>query len=248
MKEGALNIAAYFIDGKPIYPALRRALNLLFNISIASFVYQLFYGYYTWLDITDYKGILNFFIKGKFFIPFSVFLVVYAITQFLAVVVFATINHIKSVKLQRQILSYEYKKNNIDEGLEAVNLVSTAVAPIDLTPELLIETYQKLRTHLNEEAYKKVEEALEKPRQSLQNNFILAFRAFIAITIFKISLPEFGWLLYSLTTIIFIVGMLALVLAYRFLDILPTIFRVFHIQAEQYVKEYLKAKAANKKN
>lgn len=242
MKEGALNIAAYFIDGKPIYPALRRALNLLFNISIASFVYQLFYGHYTWLDITDYKGILNFFIKGKFFIPFSIFLVVYAITQFLAVVIFTTINHIKSVKLQRQILAYEYKKNYIDEGLEALNTASTVIAPIDFTPELLIQAYQQLREHITEEVYQKMEEALKAPREHLQNNFILAFRAFIAITIFKFSLPEFGWLLYSLTTIVFIVGMLALILAYRFLEILPTMFRVLHIQAEAYLKEYLKAK------
>ena len=70
-------IAGDYLKGKSIYPAFRRILNLLLNISISSFIYEKCYGVYSWLNYNDYKGILTFFIKGNFFIPLSIFIVVY---------------------------------------------------------------------------------------------------------------------------------------------------------------------------
>ena len=54
MKE-LLDIASTYIQGKTVYPSIRRFLNLLFNISIASFIYEKFYGTYTWYSIDDYN-------------------------------------------------------------------------------------------------------------------------------------------------------------------------------------------------
>jgi len=83
MKE-LFNIASYYIQGKPVYPPIRKVLTVLFITSIASFIYEKIYGRYTWLNYNDYKGFLDFFIKGRFFIPFSIFIVVYGVTQFLS--------------------------------------------------------------------------------------------------------------------------------------------------------------------
>jgi hypothetical protein len=98
------------LKGKSVYPAVRRLLILLFNVSIASFLYEKFYGKYTWLNYNDYKGILDFFIKGHFFIPFSIFVMVYGTLQFLSISLFYAINHFKSVKMIKEILQYQFNK------------------------------------------------------------------------------------------------------------------------------------------
>jgi hypothetical protein len=209
-------------------------LNLLFNISIASFIYEKCYGDYTWLNYNDYKGILDFFIKGNFFIPFSIFLVVYSLTQFLSLLIFSVINHFKSVELTRKILQYQFQKETIEEKLTEINKVSNIVSPIELTKNNMIEVYQKLRNNITPEAFEEIENGLKEPKINLEANFNLAFRMMIAITIYFFTIPQFGWFLYTIAIIVLIVGMYIIVISYRFLDIFPTLMRKFHHHAEEY--------------
>jgi hypothetical protein len=232
-------IAGDYLKGKSVYPAFRRLLNLLFNISIASFIYEKYYGTYTWLNYNDYKGILDFFIKGNFFIPFSIFLVVYGTTQFLSISIFYVINHVKSVNLTREIFQYQFKKENIDERLKDINKVSKIVSPIRPTKNTMLAVYQKLRNHITPEAFAAIEKSLKEPKQNLEANFTLAFRMIIAITIYFLSLPQFGWLLYLTAMLVLISSMYILLISYRFLDILPTLMRKFHHQAEEYLRLHL---------
>lgn len=227
-------IAGDYLKGKSIYPSFRRMLNLLFNISIASFIYEKCYGNYTWLNYNDYKGILDFFIKGNFFIPFSIFLVVYSLTQFLSLLIFSVINHFKSVKLTRKILQYQFQKETIEEKLTEISKVSNIVSPIELTKNNMIEVYQKLRNDITPEAFEEIENGLKEPKINLEANFNLAFRMMIAITIYFYTIPQFGWFLYMIAIIVLILGMYIIMISYRFLDIFPTLMRKFHHQAEEY--------------
>ncbi len=232
-------IAGDYLKGKSVYPAFRRMLNLLFNISIASFVYEKCYGHYTWLNYNDYKGVLDFFIKGNFFIPFSIFLVVYSLTQFLSIAFFGALNHFKNIKITREIIQYQFKKETIDERLKEINKVSKIVSPIRLTKNTMLALYQELRNHITPEAFEEIEKGLKEPKQNLEANFILAFRIIIAITIYFTSIPQFGWALYLIAMIVLIIGMYVLMISYRFLDIIPTLMRKFHHQAEEYLKTHL---------
>ena len=238
-------IAGDYLKGKSVYPAFRRILNLLLNISIASYIYEKCYGNYTWLNYNDYKGILDFFIKGNFFIPFSIFLVVYGITQFLSIGIFSVVNHFKSVKLTREILRYQFKKEAIDERLREINRVSNIVSPIRLTKKTMLAVYQELRSRITPEAFEEIEKGLKEPKQNLEANFSLAFRMVIAITIYFFSLPQFGLLLYLTVLIVLIVGMYVLMISYRFLNIIPTLIRKFHHQAEEYLKDHIEQDQKN---
>ncbi|MDI9312666.1 MAG: hypothetical protein QM535_20825 [Limnohabitans sp.] len=229
-------IAGDYLKGKTVYPEFRRMLNLLFNISIASFVYEKCYGHYTWLNYNDYKGILDFFIKGNFFIPFSIFLVVFGTTQFLSISAFSLLNHFKTIKITREILQYQFKKETVDERLKELDKVSKIVTPIRLTKKTMIELYKKVRTNITPEAFEEIEKSLKEPKQNLEANFTLAFRMTIAISIYFFSLPQFGWLLYLTALTVLLVGMYVLLISYRFLDIIPTLMRKFHTQAEEYLK------------
>lgn len=229
-------IAGDYLKGKTVYPAFRRILNLLFNISIASFIYEKCYGHYTWLNYNDYKGILDFFIKGSFFIPFSIFLVVFGVTQFLSITTFSLLNHFKTIKLTREILHYQFNKETVDEGLRELNKASKIVSPIRLTKNRMIEIYKELRTSITPEVFDEIEKGLTEPKQNLEASFILAFRMTIAITIYFFSLPQFGLLLYLTALTVLIIGMYILLISFRFLDIIPTVMRMFHNQAEEYFK------------
>jgi hypothetical protein len=245
MVKELFNIASYYIQGKPVYPAIRRILNLLFNISIASFIYEKCYGTYTWYNYNDYKEILDFFIKGRFFIPFSIFVVVYGLTQILSNAFFSIFNHFKSVKLQREILKYQFKKETIDERLADIQNVSKHVIPIELTPELILQAYHALRKDLKPEDFQKIENELKQPKQNIEANFDMAFSALAAITLYFFTLPQFGWLLYAIVSVVLIVGMYILTIAYRLLDVTPTILRQFHVQAEIYLRELEKKESKN---
>jgi hypothetical protein len=241
MNELFLFIGDY-LKGKSIMPSIRRILNFLFNISISSFLFERIYGSYTWMNYNDYKGILDFFIKGNFFIPFSIFLVVYGTTQFLSMILFLSINYFKAVKLTKEILEYQFKKDLIDQRINEINEVSEIVSPIKLTKATLVSLYQNLRTHLTPEAFENMESGLKEPKQDLEATFYLAFRMMIAITIYFISIPQFGWFLYSIAAVFIIVGMYVIMIAYRFLDVFPTLMRKFHHQAEEYLQIHLKQK------
>lgn len=230
-------IAADYLKGKSVYPPMRRALDLLLNISIASFVYEKCYGTYTWLSYNDYKGMLSFLIKGEFFIPFSIFIAVYGITHLLAQFIFTATNHFKMLKWTRKILYYEIKTRTIDKHLKELDKASKKVSPVRLTKPLMIELFNKLKDQLTPEAFHNLETALKEHKQGLQSNFYTAFRLVIAITIYFISLPQFGWLLFLIVGITLIVSMYIILLAYCFLDVLPTLVRRMQSEAEKYILE-----------
>jgi hypothetical protein len=133
-------------------------------------------------------------------------------------------------------LQYQFKKETIDERLKEINKVSKIVSPIRLTKNTMLAVYQELRNHITHEAFEEIEKGLKEPKQNLEANFSLAFRMMIAITIYFFSLPQFGWLLYLTAMFVLIGGMYILMISYRFLDIIPTLMRKFHHQAEDYLR------------
>ena len=236
MNELSLMLANY-LKGKSIYPSFRRALNILFNISIASFIYEKIYGEYYWIRYDDYEGILNFFVKGEFFIPFSILIVVYGFTQFTSILLFYGINQIKTIRVSRKILAYQYNKAQVEEKIRNVTKYSTLVNPKRLTKTHMTELYGKLRDEIKPEIFAELKKDLEEPKKIVQANFHLIFRAIIAITVYFIALKIFGCGLFIFVMIILLLSMYLLILSYRFLDIIPVLAEKLHEIAENYFNE-----------
>jgi hypothetical protein len=78
MKEFLFVFTDYF-KGNPTYPGIRRGLNVILNTSIAAFLYEKCIGTYVWINIADYKSIIDFLVKGHFIIPLSLYILTYAI-------------------------------------------------------------------------------------------------------------------------------------------------------------------------
>lgn len=228
-------IAADYIKGKSIYPSARRAFTLLFNISISSFIYERIYGSYVWLNYNDYKGILNYFIKGDFFVPFSIFLIVYGATEFVSVILFGLLTHFPNIKLSRKILLYQLEKNSVDKGIRQITRKSRRIASIDWPKSKMIEFYHNIKQDINQELIDKIQKEMAGPKKEMEMNFIFTFRGLVAISIYFLTLNHFGWMLFALTLIVVLYAMACFVIAYRLMDLLPTLVRKFHELAEKYL-------------
>jgi len=232
------SIVSHFIQGKPIYSPIRRLLNLLFNISIASFIYINLYGEYELMNYYDYKAIFNFLFKGHFFIPFSIFVVVYAITQFLGTILFFILTHFRSVKNHRKILKFKLEKAEIDENLHLISTFSKYLTPIELDPEKMVAFYNEFRSEINVNALKELENSIVKPKNNLEVNFIFTFRMLVAIAFYYSSIPDFGIGIFSIFSLISIVLMYIYATTYMILDIIPITVKKLYSEAEKYILEH----------
>lgn len=231
---------ADYLKGKTMYPSIRRGLNLLFSISITSFLFEKIYFTYSWPDITNYKLILDFFIKGQFIVPFSIFLVVHGITYFIPSVIFSLYNFRKSVKLTREIVAYEVGENTINDQLRRVKILSKNVSPVVLTKEALVDLYLQFKDNLTAESLDELQKSCDEEKAKLEENFIFAFRTLVFIGIYFSVISYFGWVLLIITLFVVLGYMILLLIGYQFFDLFPMAVRKFKYEADKYVHDYLK--------
>jgi len=232
-----LQIINDYILGKPIFPITRKILNLLFNLSISYYFYKKCWGPINYNELFEIKNIIKFFIEGTFITPLSIFIAVYSISQASSSIFFNVFNHIKSVKLQRSILSTSLNKKEIEEYLKKLESTSQVITPINLSKELLIDAYKKIQPEINQELFNKIEKELLPLRQSCEANFIFFSRTLFALFFFKLSNLEYNFWLYITSSVCVFIGMILMIIYYRSLDIIPIALKKFHTEAEKYIAE-----------
>jgi hypothetical protein len=237
MKELTLFISDY-LKGKSVYAPLRRVLSLLFSISTASFFYERIYGQYSWYSFADYKAILDFFIKGHFFIPFCVFLITVGIIHAFSSILFITISHFRTTKWEREIIAYQIKKENVQSTVDKVIEVSGTVTPIKFNYPMLVELAKRIKENMTDEMHENLKKELAKPKLDLEASFHTCTKLIIAISIYFGSLPQFGILLYLTEMIIVLITMYLLWIAHCFLGVLPTLSRKFNKVVEQFISDH----------
>ncbi|MCQ6957088.1 hypothetical protein [Mucilaginibacter aquariorum] len=229
-----LSIANYILEGKPFYNKGRRFLNFLFLASITSFTYKWLIGNYEFLDIGNYKGIINFFIEGKFFIPLSIYASLYGVTELIGFLLFSVVTHIKLIKWKRKLMSEEFDDNMFKEGLDLILFMTRYLSVHNLSAKQMIKSYKENVKGVPHTEINELQQEIAKSTDNMKRYFIFCIRAIFAISIFKVTLPEFHWLAYTGVMFILIVCLLGIYILYNLVSLLPAIVRVFCIQAEKY--------------
>ena len=75
--DRCLNSIEQYLKGRDVINVIQRIFDPILTATIASYLLEKYYYKYYWIDISDYKGALNFIFKGKFIIPASLFIVVH---------------------------------------------------------------------------------------------------------------------------------------------------------------------------
>jgi len=197
-----------YLRGKPVFSIISRMLNILFSISISSFFFEKFYFKYFWLDITDYKTILDFFIKGYFFVPFSIFIVVHFSIESISNVIFGSVTDNNSSKLAKGLIEF-----------------------FGDWPSL-IKWYKRIEKSESPTHWRKFKKKFLMQKRVIRERFNLAFKAIIVMTIYFFTISYFGWILYILVMMALIIILISLWGAFLFLDALPSVLRSFREKAE----------------
>lgn len=214
-------IAEDYIQGKSIYRPILKILNLLFIISLSSFYYEKFFGRYVWLDITDYKSILDFFIKGSFFIPFSTFLITYIFINLASNLIFIVFKFFGDLVFTRPIKYHYLRRQSIEDRISEINLVSSFIVPVNLTKRSFFDFYVKLRNELNHNVLFELSKEIERPKENLEKTFDLIVKVIILIFTYYTTLPQFGSWTMTIIILCLIISMIFITFAYKILSILP---------------------------
>lgn len=228
--------AGYYLAEKFNYPTIRKILNVLFNLSIASFIYEKYYGPYAWVNFNDYGAILNFFTKGCYIIPFIIFVISYFLIEIISFTIFEIVDLIHYKKITSKILLYQLKKETGEKNLNKINSFAEKVTSINLSMSILVGLYNELKNKISSKQLKKLQSELTKLKENIKACFGLAFRIIIATTIYFLSIQHFDWPLYIIVTITLFLGMYLLQISYHFFDVLPALARKFHYHVEEFIQ------------
>jgi hypothetical protein len=235
-----------YLKGRSTYAPLRRILDFLFSASITSFLFQKLYFKYHWLDITDYKGIIDFFINGNFFIPFILFLIVHFGTYFLAYGFFSLTTLHKSARWIKKVLRFRLKRKDISGIAKKVNKNPVVVLPWKLDATILLKYYNHIKKTVPAEQWEKAEISLKNQKLNIERNFVLVVKSIIAVTIYCFkTAPHFGIILYAIVILSLAGGLAFLWYSYLVLDIIPTLFRKIDSEVQQHLASELMATEEN---
>lgn len=238
MVDGIISLADYLKD-KKLFPLIRQPLNYLFIASICSYIFEMFYFEYEILDLLDYKIVLSFFLKGEFFIPFGIFLVILYLTYWVGYFAFEWTNMLISEKLKKKILDFSIEKNKYKMARSEVRVMTEIQKrrPEKINREWYQRLWKILRDELSAEEFTRLRKNLKEYQDSMTENFVLMFRVFVATSIYFLSIAYFGWLLYAIVLIVILICVLLFAIAYQFGELLPVAIDKFNYEMMKMEKD-----------
>jgi ABC-type transport system involved in cytochrome bd biosynthesis fused ATPase/permease subunit len=213
------------IRTKKIFPAVKYLLNFLFVVNIASFLFENLYFKYELLDISNYKIVYNFFVKGSFAIPLTLFFLVWVLTYSVAILLFSRINKIVSNFFRNKIDQFE---NKIKKDTHLNDQNSDIIRANNAFEEKYGENWFELEVAKIKSKYSKADLKsilldLKKIKFERESEFIILFRGFIAVSIFFATSPDFGTGLFVILIFAFFICLIVLILIFQFMELIPYI-------------------------
>lgn len=235
--ESVFSFINEYINGKPVYPVARRLLSFLFSLSITSFFFEKLYFNYQWINITDYKAILDFLIKGYFFVPLCLFVIVHYSLQGISLVFFTLMTVKKSSNLLKKLYAIEFKKTDSLRLIQSINDNPISASPFPFQESHFYELYQHLVTNIPKKQMEKFESGLKIKKEACEQNFYLIIKALFTVTIYFFAVSYFGWLLYFTTLLILITLLFVLYCGYLLLDLAPAAIKKFDYEVSRYLAD-----------
>lgn len=209
-----------FLEGRSIYGPVRRVLNFVFTVSLTSYLYTRVYGPYRIYELSERDAIIGFFTSGTFIIPFSLFVIVYFLTQWVAALFFLGCSNLALVIGAKYLREKRWKQREIRSLMRDFERTKhywpEQPSQIDMGRLVVL-----LRDQLNPQLLSELKEELKEPVKKAEASFILFARTALAVTVYFNALPQFGWRLYALIFTVLAVAMLILIAGVVILQVIP---------------------------
>ena len=212
------------IRSKKLFPLAKHLLNFLFVVSISSFLFENFYFKYELLDVTDYKKIYTFLVKGSFAVPLTLFFITWIITYSISTYAFVFANMALSKRFRKKIneieIELEKEADKIENVAETTHGISFKERYGKDWISFLIE---KIKARYTTKDLERLMTYMSKVKREKEDEFVILFRGLIAVSIYVCIVPYFGKILYLLLLISFIIYVFILVSIYQLMELTPEI-------------------------
>lgn len=219
-----LNLFNYiddYLKGKSIFSPASKFLSFCFSVSISSFIFKKYYFNYKLLDFTDYKGLYDFFVTGSFIIPLILFTVIHYGISIIANGIFSLSAEHKSSKWKTWILKQKIDKGDYRRFYKTINQNPLIPFPVKMDKGVIIKYYEAVKKSISSEQWEMARVQAKNKKREIVENFILAFKGIIALTVYFINIAYFGILLYVLIIVVLIASLIFFFFAFLTLDVAP---------------------------
>ncbi|MEP6676761.1 MAG: hypothetical protein ABJA78_16495 [Ferruginibacter sp.] len=196
-----------YLRGKDVLPIVRRIVDPLLSLTISSTLFERFYFKYKWLDISDYKGILDFVVKGRFVVPLTLFVIVHFVIRFFTNLLFSFCNDRLSDYLNK-LLSSKEKNANL---------------------------YNYAKPFIDNAGFRQMIAMMSKQKRDVEETFYFVFKILITSVFYFIVLPKYGILLFLIMMLLLFVMLIAAWFCYLLFDFLPRTITKLKKDAEQHM-------------
>lgn len=192
-----------FVNDKKSVTIIRRTISTFLCFVIASSLFEKLYFKYTIYDISDYKSIFNFLVKGQFMVPLLIFLLIWLTTKYIPVFY----NEWRKRRFQEK---FDKGTENVKRGLETW---------FEDVPSLKRILGRNMKLTPGDVQGFKME--IYKRQNILEEYLVLIIRIFIVLLISFVSTAYFGWMLFCLSILAIMISLVLLLSLDAFLEILP---------------------------
>ncbi|KAB2917310.1 MAG: hypothetical protein F9K23_06030 [Bacteroidetes bacterium] len=217
-------VIAEYVKGNSVNTPIRKSLNICFTAFIAAKLYQQIYGDYTWLDISDYKGILNFFVLGDFIIPLCLVASVIAFFEIFSALLISYINRVYSMRWMKKVSDYNLSLADIEEAAKATIKKTKKKFNLTITPKQILQAHAFIAQQLATVNMDEVKLALALNKKPIEDTIKVLQKAVVAFILAKIFVQNFGWWWLSISSLLALTAIILLLTSLVFLDIIPLLF------------------------
>lgn len=220
-----------FLRGRSLYAPLRRLLNLVFTISLTSYLYVHYFGAYSVDDLLSLRFLAESFIRGAFIVPFSLFAIVYYVTQWTASLMFGGISYFATVLFMRWFIKQQWTQQHIRLWLRRIYR-SSKYTPKPLNSQMVEQALVQVKTEMTQETLVDIRTSLQDQIKAAEASFILFFRIVVTITCYYGTLPQFGSRLYWTVLVVLVLAMFIITAGVVILTVVPEVLARFRVECD----------------
>lgn len=246
-------VSRFFLTEKSLFPIIRKSIHIVCVLVISNYLYIYMLGEYSFLDVSQYKLIIDFILNGSIILPilFISFTLIFIIIVRSLIV--GALEKLFYSKLEQKILEHQYfSYDEVDDCYSTsettqygvfISLPLVLIGGVDhllrkllATEHLFLEKKSKLKSVKKSLS---VEPMLSKYAKPIKESIKSLVTFFILLTFVKVFTVNLPWIVFLISISLVISLLVIFTIGYRLLVVLPDAIECYTNQVDQVPHEEL---------